>query len=48
MKEVHGYSLNYHRYKNKEQNSDILMIFIYYKGEYIDTLAFSNGKQLSI
>ena len=48
MVAFYGYEVKYHRFRNKDQNSDILLIFIYYKKKLVETLAWANGEKLSI
>ena len=48
MKSAHGYTIRYHRFHNDQQNSDVVMIWTYYKGKYVECVAYANGKRLSI
>jgi len=48
LKAVHGYEVRYHRFHNEQQNSDVLMVWTYYKGKLIECIAYGNGERLSI
>ena len=46
-KEVYGYSVEYHRYKNIH-GQNLLNIVVHYKGKFLDFIAYADGEQLSI
>ena len=46
-KEVHGYSVEYHRFKNIH-GKNVLNIVIHYKGKFLEFIAYADGEQLSI
>lgn len=46
-KEVHGYGVTYQRYVN-HLGKNILLMFVYYEGELVESRMWCNGEQMPI